>query len=63
MTKENVHTLHEVLRGLDMVMPTTINDRYQLVSRPMTINVGEFDGVLRLFAPTDEFAGVFGSRC
>ncbi|WP_194837669.1 pyridoxamine 5'-phosphate oxidase family protein [Nocardia sp. XZ_19_369] len=51
MVKENVRKLHEVLRTLHTVMLTTIDDRYQLVSRPMALRADDFDGVLHLFAP------------
>ncbi|WP_194837662.1 pyridoxamine 5'-phosphate oxidase family protein [Nocardia sp. XZ_19_369] len=53
MAKENVRKLHAVLRELDTVMLTTIDSRYQLVSRPMAVRVDQLDGLLRFFAPTD----------
>lgn len=53
MQKENVRKLREVLQTLDTVMLTTVDEKYHLVSRPMAVRVDEFDGVLRLFAPTE----------
>jgi general stress protein 26 len=51
--KDNVRKLRAVLQCLDTVMLTTVDDRYHLVSRPMAVRVDdEFDGLLRLFAPT-----------
>jgi general stress protein 26 len=54
--KENVRKLRDVLQTLDTVMLTTVDDKYHLVSRPMAVRFDDFDGVVRLFAPTD-------SRC
>jgi len=51
--KENVRKLREVLQTLDTVMLTTVDDKYHLVSRPMAVRLADFDGVVRLFAPTD----------
>ncbi len=53
MQNENVRKLRAVLQSLNTVMLTTVDDKYHLVSRPMSVRVDEFDGLLRLFAPTD----------
>ena len=51
MANENVRKLGDVLRSLDRVMLTTIDQRGQLVSRPMALRVDRFNGSLLLFAP------------
>lgn len=53
MAKENVQKLVDVLQSLDRIMLTTRDQSGHLVSRPMALRVGSFDGTLRLFAPTD----------
>ncbi|MFD3746619.1 pyridoxamine 5'-phosphate oxidase family protein [Nocardia sp. NPDC058633] len=46
--------MHEILRELDTVMLTTVDERLQLVSRPMVLHVGDdFDGTVHLFAPRE----------
>ena len=51
MANENVRKFGDVLRSLDRVMLTTIDQRGQLVSRPMALRVDRFNGSLLLFAP------------
>jgi general stress protein 26 len=51
MAKENVRKLGDVLRSLDQVMLTTIDQGGRLVSRPMALRVEQFNGSLLLFAP------------
>lgn len=51
IAKENVRKLGDVLRSLDRVMLTTADRGGQLVSRPMALRVGRFNGSLLLFAP------------
>jgi general stress protein 26 len=53
MAKENVQKLADVLRSLDRIMLTTLDQSGHLVSRPMTLRVDELDGTLLLFAPAD----------
>jgi general stress protein 26 len=42
-----------VLRSLDRVMLTTVDQGGQLVSRPMALRVDRFNGSLLLFAPVN----------
>lgn len=51
MPMENIRKIGEVLRSLDAVMLTTVDETDQLVSRPMMVCVGDFDGTLWFFAP------------
>ena len=53
MQKENVRKLRDVVEALHTATLTTVDDKYHLVSRPMAVRVAEFDGVVRLFAPSD----------
>ena len=53
MTKDNVQKLGGVLRTLDRIMLTTLDQSGHLVSRPMALRVDTFDGSLVLFAPID----------
>jgi hypothetical protein len=51
MPTQNPRQLSDVLRSLDTVMLTTIDQTDQLVSRPMAACVDDFAGTLWFFAP------------
>ncbi len=53
MAAENVEKLHALLRTLDTVMVTTVDDQNRLISRPMALRVGDFGGTLFFLAPTN----------
>jgi general stress protein 26 len=53
MARENVRKLDDVLRSLDQVMLTTVDQGGRLVSRPMALRVEQFDGSVLLFAPVE----------
>jgi general stress protein 26 len=53
MARENVRKLGDVLRSLDQVMLTTVDQGGRMVSRPMALRVEQFNGSLPLFAPME----------
>lgn len=53
MTNPNVQKLGDLLRALDRIMLTTSDRKGLLVSRPMSLRVDQFDGLLHFLAPMD----------
>lgn len=53
MAKDNVRKLADVLRSLDRIMLTTLDQSGHLVSRPMALRVDQFDGTMLFFARAD----------
>lgn len=53
MAVENVEKLYAMLRKLDTVMVTTVDDTSRLISRPMVLRVDDFGGTLHFLAPTN----------
>ncbi|MCY4670286.1 MAG: pyridoxamine 5'-phosphate oxidase family protein [Rhodococcus sp.] len=53
MAAENVEKLHALLRTLETVMVTTVDDQSRLISRPMILRVGDFGGTLFFLARAD----------
>ncbi|MCW2093116.1 UNVERIFIED_ORG: general stress protein 26 [Rhodococcus erythropolis] len=51
MAAENVEKLHALLRTLDTVTVTTVDDQSRLISRPMALRVDDFGGTLFFLAP------------